>query len=93
MIDLISRSIAALQFKLYRPEIQCLFSMNYRNGVYHTQDTSRMGTARVEQEEEADIGRKERGTKRKCPKKYLTSTDNLTMMFPSGRDSPYHKSN
>ena len=53
MIDLISQSIAALQFNLYRPEIQGPFRIDYKEreshaqGVYSTQDTSRIGTVRV----------------------------------------------
>ena len=60
MTDLISQSIAALQFKLYRFYDKGTFSIDNRKrgssalGFYPTQDTSRMGTARAKQEEEAD---------------------------------------
>ena len=56
MIDLISRSIAALQFKHCRFQIQGSFSIDYNErrsharGVYLTQETS------MKQEEGADTG-------------------------------------
>lgn len=58
-MDLISRSLAVLQFKLHRPKIQRLFSIDYRergshSGAYPAQDNSRMGSARMKQEEEVD---------------------------------------
>ena len=65
----------------------------YTRGVYPTQYTSRMGTVRVKQEEEADknnvrvINLEERnvGTKGKSPKQNLTSAKDL--LWSSSRDA------
>ena len=66
-----------------------------QGGVYPTQDTSRMRTARVKQEEKADENNNRRvvrnmnesniGKKRKSPKQDLTSANNLNIMLPYGR--------
>ena len=69
--------------------------MNYRErgsharGVYPTRDTSRMGTARVKQEEEADtrilvkehyeIWKESEHYKAKSPKQGLTSAKDITL--------------
>ena len=55
MIDLISRSLAAIQFKIYRPEIQgpvsivCRERRSHARSVHPIQDTSRMEQALVKQ--------------------------------------------
>ena len=65
--------------------------------MYPTQDTSRVGTARMKQEKEADtriIARnmEERsvGIGRGKILKSLTSAKDLTIELPEGRYSPYH---
>ena len=65
--------------------------------VHPTQYTSRMGTARVKKEEEADTrvikNLEERNvvdTKGKSPKQGLTSAKDLTIELPEERESPYH---
>ena len=77
------------------------FSMDYRErgshtrGVYPTQYTSSMGTARIKQEEEADmriiVKEWNVGTKGKRPKQGLTNAKDLPMELPDGRESPYHR--
>ena len=74
--------------------------MDYREqgfharGVYPTQYTSRMETARVKQEvntrnsEEWSVG-----TKRKNLKQCLTSAEDVTIDISEGRESPYHRFN
>ena len=56
---------------------------SHARGVFPTQYTSRMGTARVKEEEEADSERWKEGTwaieGRKRPKQDLTSAKDLTM--------------
>ena len=49
--------------------MDCRERGSHARGVYPTQDTSRMGTARVKQEEEADI----------------TNAKDLTIELPKGR--------
>ena len=63
--------------------------------VCPTQDTSRMGTARVKQEEEADTRIAARnlqemnvGTKKRNLKEGLNSAKVLTIMLPEVHDSP-----
>ena len=79
--------------------------MDYRErgsqarGVYHTQDTSRMGTVRVKQQgsrhknnskrvvinlEERDVD-----TKGKSPKQSLTSAEVLNIEISEEHESPY----
>ena len=72
--------------------------MDYSERGFHARGVYRMGTPRVEQEEEADTiiiesnkksGRKESGrAKRKSPKQGLTSAKDLTIKLPEERDSP-----
>ena len=89
MIDLIRSSIAALRFKLYRPEIQGPFSMDYRErrshaqGMYLTQNVSCMRARWVKEEEAADtriivILDMNVCTKRKSLKQGLTGAEVLT---------------
>ena len=75
---------------------------SYAQGVYPTQDTSRMGSVRVKQEEKSNtktitmksmkFGRKESGYKGESPKRSLTSAKDLTIKHTLRRDSPYHRS-
>ena len=69
---------------------------SHARGVYLTQDTSRMGTARVKQEQEADtriivwkMEERKVDTKGNSPKQDLTSAKDLTIELPEGRDSPH----
>ena len=64
---------------------------SHARSVYPTQYTSRMGTARVKQEEETDENKarvvrnlEERnvGTKEKCPKQSLTSARDTPIELP-----------
>ena len=64
---------------------------SHARGVYPTQDTSCMGTARVKQTRIlGNLGERNVGTKRKCPKQYLTYAENLTIELSEGRESPYN---
>ena len=80
--------------------------MNYRErgshtrGVYLTQYTSRMETARVKQEEETDknnarvvrnLEERNVDTKGKSPKQGLINAKDLTIELPEGSESPYHR--
>ena len=56
--------------------MECRERESHARGVYPTQDTSHIGTARVKQEEETDT-------------RIIVS---LTIMLPDSRDSPYHRS-
>ena len=56
--------------------------------MYPIQDTSRMGTARVKREEEADI---RIIVKEESPKQGLTSAEDVTIERPEGRKSHYHR--
>ena len=70
--------------------IDCRERGTHARGVYPTQDTSSMGTAKVKQEEQTDTrimresstksGRKERG-----PKQGLTRAKDLTMELPESQ--------
>ena len=75
---------------------------SHARGVYPTQYTWRMETARVKQEEETNkgiikesskkSGRKNVSTKDKSSKQDLTySAKELTIELPEGRESPYHR--
>ena len=79
------------------------FYIDYRErgfhaqGVYPTQDISRMRTARAKQEANARIVKKYMeesnvGTKRKSPELGQTRAIDLTKMILEGRDSTYHRS-
>ena len=61
-------------------------------GVYPTEDTSRMETAKVNQEEEVDTRTIVKGGG-ECPKQGLISAKDLTIEHPEGRESPYHRLN
>ena len=70
--------------------------------AYPTQYTSRMGTARVKQEEEIDknnvrvvrnLEERNVGTKGKSSKQNLHSAENLTIELPERREFPYHRLN
>ena len=80
--------------------------MNYRErgsharGVYSTQYTLRMRSARVKQEEEADknnvrvvrnLEETNVGTKGENPKPGLTSAKDLIIELFEGRESTYHR--
>ena len=85
---------------LKRPEYKGPFSIDNREqgsharGVYPTQDSSRMGTASVKQEEETDKNKRvvrnleERkvGTKGKSAKQGLTSAKDPTTELSEGRE-------
>ena len=81
--------------------MDCRERGSHARGVYPTQDTSHMGTARVKEEEEADKNNSQRvvgdmeesnvGTKGKRPKQDLTSAKDLTIELLEGRESPYHR--
>ena len=74
---------------------------SHARGVYPKQYTSRMGTARMKQEEEANTGiivrvvwnldEKNVGTKRKSHKQGLTNAKDLPMELLEGRGFPYHR--
>ena len=75
---------------------------SHARGAYPTQYTSRMETARMKQEEEADtrtivieqyeIWKKGMWAQRgKSPEKGLTTAKDLPVEFPEGRESSYHK--
>ena len=83
-----------MQSRSRRPKHKSLFGMDYRErgpharGVYPTQDTSRMETARLKQEEEEDTriiveymkyGRYEEHYKRKSAKQGLICAKDLTI--------------
>ena len=70
----------------------------HARGVYATQDTSRMGTAMVKQEEKnrhknhsnrivRNMEERNVGTKGKSPKQNLTSAKDLTIELSEGRQS------
>ena len=73
---------------------------SHERGVYPTQYTSRMETARVKEAVRADtrVRVKEKyeirnvGTIRgKSPKQDLTSAKDLPIELPEGRETPYHR--
>ena len=74
---------------------------SHTRGVYPTQDTSCMRTARVKQEEREDrnnsmrvvrnLEEKNIGTKRKNPKQGRTSANGLTIELPGARVSLHHR--
>ena len=70
---------------------------SHARGVYPTQYTSGMGTARERKRHKNNVrivrNLEERcvGTKRKSPKQDLTSVKDLTIELSEGRESPYHR--
>ena len=81
--------------------MDCSERRSHTRGVYPTQNTQRMGTEMVYQEEEADTSIivieqyeiQKKGMwarKRKVPKQDLTSIKDLTIGPNEERDSPYH---
>ena len=83
--------------------MDCRERGSHARGVYLTHYTSRMETARVKEEEEADKnnskrvvwnmeGRKERGHyKEKILKQGLISAKDLSIELPEGCESLYHR--
>ena len=75
---------------------------SHARGVYPTQYTSRMGTARVKEEEGADKNNSKRvvwniegrnvGTiVGKSPKQGIINAKDLPIELPEGCESPYHR--
>ena len=73
---------------------------SHARGVYPAQCTSRMGTARVKQEEErhknntrvvGNLEERKVGTKGKSPEQDLTSAKDLIIELPEERKSLYHR--
>ena len=75
---------------------------SHARSVYPTQDSPRIETARIKQEEETDtritvieqyeIQKKSNvDTKGKSPKHDITSAKDLTIEHNEGRESPYHR--
>ena len=101
VIQAIYGSITTGQKYKRTSSMNCRERGSHARGVYPTQYTSRMGTARVKQEVGADkrnnnrgvrnLGERNVGTKGKSPKQGQISAKDLPIELPLRCETPYHR--